>query len=463
MARLAFLFSRRPAPRADAVFVSSFSSVFLPPMSASAFPVISVSPAAPRFSALGTRAHPPTIARLMDMALENPAVLSLAAGFTDNRTQPVAAVRAVVEELVGSAGEPEYLQYGSNAGRPGLRRLLAARLATWDKNLTPAQVVPQTFITNGSQQALYLAMQVLCEPGDIVLVDRPSYFVYLEMLAGLGVKAVSIPVDAAGEIDGAALEGVLSGLVATGRREKVKAVYFVSYFSNPSGRSLSAEEKRTLATMLSAQGFVVPIVEDAAYRELHYTTPETAPSVLGDAVWEAFPRLYLSTLTKPFASGLKVGFGVCSDATWLAKMLHVKGHQDFGSANFNQAIMERVLAAGGLDEQLGRIRPAYERKMHALHDGLRAAGLAELGWRWAQPLGGLYLWLEAPAHIDTGMAGAFCHDCVTAGVLYVPGDLCFGDAPTSHHVRLSFGVLPEPELAEAARRFAAVARQHAAA
>jgi 2-aminoadipate transaminase len=60
------------------------------------------------------------------------------------------------------------------------------------------------------------------------------------------------------------------------------------------------------------------------------------------------------------------------------------------------------------------------------------------------------------------MAGEFCHDCVTAGVLYVPGDLCFGDAPTSHHVRLSFGVLPELELAEAARRFAAVARKHAA-
>lgn len=415
------------------------------------------------FSALGDRALPPTIARLMNQALETPGLLSLAAGFTDNRTQPVAAVQRAVGELVAREGEPEYLQYGTNAGRPSLRRLLAERLCRWDRNLVPDQVQESCFITNGSQQALYLAMQVLGDPGDIVLVDRPSYFVYLEMLRGLGIEAVSIPVDERGKIDSVALEQRLHALGQAGRRDRIKAVYFVSYFSNPSGRSLDATEKRDLARVLRAADCVVPIVEDAAYRELHYREPDLTPSVLGDAVWDGFPRLYLSTLTKPFASGLKVGFGVCTDDAWRAKMLHVKGHQDFGSANFNQSVMERVLADGGLDAQLAVIRPAYEAKMQALHRSLVEAGLTELGWRWSEPQGGLYLWLEAPADLDTGLESAFCRDCIEAGVLYVPGDLCFGDEPTRHQVRLSFGVLGAEDLARAGRRFVAVARRHATA
>lgn len=417
--------------------------------------------AAPVFSSLGRRAQPPTIARLMTLALENPRLLSLAAGFTDNRTLPVAAVQAAVAALADSPGEPEYLQYGTNQGRPGLRRRLAARLAALEPGLDAETLARRMLVTNGSQQALYLAMQVLCEPGDIVLVDRPSYFVCLEMLAGLGVQARSLPVDAGGRIDAEALRRRLAGLVASGEARRLRAVYFVSYFSNPSARSLSEDEKNAIAAALTEAGLVVPVVEDAAYRELHFAAPHPARSVLGLPAWAEFPKLYLSTLTKPFATGLKVGWGACSDEAWLARMLHVKGHHDFGSTNFNQAVCEQVLASGGLDAQLARIRPAYARKMRALHEALTAGGLAALGWRWAVPAGGLYLWLEAPAQLDTGLESAFCRACIEAGVLYVPGELCFGDEVPRHFARLSFGVLGETDLAEAATRFTSVARRFA--
>lgn len=397
----------------------------------------------------------------MNLALENPTLLSLAAGFTDNGTLPVAAVREAMTALAGSPGEPEYLQYGTNRGRPGLRRRLSERLCHLEPQLDPSQVNEGCFVTNGSQQALYLAMQVLCEPGDIVLVDRPSYFVYLEMLVGLGVRALSLPVDSAGIIDRAALDSLLAALVARGEGGRVKAVYFVSYFSNPSARSLGEDEKTVIANALAAVGLLVPAVEDAAYRELHFRQPHAAASVLTLPAWRRFPRLYLSTLTKPFATGLKIGFGVCTDADWLARMLHVKGHHDFGSANFNQAVLERVISGGGLDSQLAVIRPVYEGKMRALHEALEAEGLRRLGWSWEVPAGGLYLWLEGPGALDTGMASAFCRACIEAGVLYVPGDLCFGDHPPRHFVRLSFGVLGETDLREAARRFAGVARRFA--
>ncbi|MFA6960023.1 MAG: PLP-dependent aminotransferase family protein [Opitutaceae bacterium] len=413
------------------------------------------------YSALGHRSQPPTIARLMALMLENPGLLSLAAGFTDTSTLPEPAVRAAADALEARHGAPEYLQYGTNQGRPKLRALLADRLLALETPPDAELVRKNFFITNGSQQALYLAMQVLCDPGDIVLVDRPSYFVYLEMLVGLGVRARSMPVDADGRIDAAGLAALLADLRSRGELGRVKAVYFVSYFSNPSARSLDETEKNAIAETLAAAGVIVPVVEDAAYRDLYYEEPPAARSVLSLPSWAVFPKIYTSTLTKPFATGLKVGYGTSSDTGLLAKMLHVKGHHDFGTANYNQALFEEVLATGGLDSQLAVIRPGYRHKMRTLHSALTEASLPALGWRWTVPTGGLYLWLKAPESLDTGMDAAFCHACVAAGVLYVPGDLCYGDNAPKNRIRLSFGVLGEADLAEAGRRFAAVAKQFA--
>jgi 2-aminoadipate transaminase len=413
------------------------------------------------FSTLGQRAEPPTIARLMSMALEERGLLSLAVGFTDNKTLPINAVRTTIESLAQQSPDPEYLQYGTNQGRPGLRRLLAERLVAAEPALETNEVSNGLMVTNGSQQALYLAMQVLCDPGDIVLVDRPSYFVFLEMLTGLGVQARSLPVDANGLIDGEGLRRLLIAMEERGETKRLKAVYFVSYFSNPSARSLAEDEKNTVAEVLTERGLIVPVLEDAAYRELYFHQPYTARSVLGLPAWNAFPKFYLSTLTKSFATGLKVGYGYCSEQTWLKKMLHVKGHHDFGTANFNQAVFERVLADGGFEAHLARIRPAYEAKMRCLHSALATEGLMALDWRWIEPTGGLYLWLEAPPTFDTSMDSAFCHACIREGVLYVPGDLCFGDDAPKNYVRLSFGVLDARDLAEAGRRFVTVARRFA--
>ena len=117
------------------------------------------------YSSLGERAQPPTIAKLMAMALETPNLLSLAAGFTDNATLPVDFVRAATEAMLANPGDHEFLQYGTNQGRPRLRQLLAERLAKIEPGLDAAELQRGLFVTNGSQQALYLAMQVLGEPG----------------------------------------------------------------------------------------------------------------------------------------------------------------------------------------------------------------------------------------------------------------------------------------------------------
>lgn len=408
------------------------------------------------FSALGRRAQPPTIARLMSTVLAKPELLSLAAGFTDNATLPSEMILEAVKRIAAK-GDKAALQYGMNQGRPGLRSLLAEHFRNWEPTVTDKDIADEFFVTNGSQQALYLAMQVLCEPGDIVLVDRPSYFVYLEMLKGMGVQARSIPVDADGLVDEAGVSKLIEELKNSGAIQRLKAVYFVSYYSNPSSRSLSLREKIGLATVLQGAGVIVPVIEDAAYRDLYFEQASEVPSIVGMDAWKDFPKLYLSTLTKPFASGLKIGYGFCCHREWLDKMLHTKGHHDFGSAHLNQAILEEVISEGGLARQLAVIRPGYQRKMRVLDEALRNADLLAAGWKWQIPDGGLYLWLEAPAEVDTGLDSEFCQKCVEAGVLYVPGELCFGDASAKNFVRLSYGVLGEADLAEAGRRFAKVA------
>lgn len=409
------------------------------------------------FSALGRRVAPTAIARLMTAALENPRLLSLAVGFTDNATLPVEPFGAAVEALARRPGAPEYLQYGTNQGRPLLRERIAARIARAEGWAAGRVAADQIVIGNGSQQILHLAAEVLCDPGDILLVDRPSYFVLLELLRGLGIEVRTLPVDAAGGLDFMALETAIARWRASGELARIRGVYFVSYFSNPSGRTLGVGEKRGLARVLAAQGLVVPVIEDAAYREMGFAGAQPVPSVLALEQWEAFPRLYAGTLTKPFATGLKIGYGCCTDETWRAKMLHAKAGQDFGSANLNQAVLEEVLGNGAFDAHLARIVVGYAKKMQVLHEALLAGGLAARGWRWQRPEGGLYLWLTAPAGLDLGGDAAFFRACVEAGVLYVPGELCYGDAPERNTARLSFGVLAEEELVEAARRFCAVA------
>lgn len=413
----------------------------------------------PSFSELGSRLRPPAIASLMARALADPGLLSLAAGFTDNATLPAMLVRRAVDRLTERPEDVECLQYGSNRGREALRRALAARTAALD-GLPGGAVDPDlTLIGNGSQQLLHLAVAVLADPGDIVLVERPTYFVFMEMLAGLGIEPVGLPAAPDGALDLPACEALLRGLAASPRRARVKALYLMSYFGNPSGFSRTEAEKVALAGMLASAGLDVAVLEDAAYRDLGFDGPWPARSVLALPAWSGFPRLYLGTLTKPFATGLKIGYAHATDAAWFDRMCWLKAHEDFGSANFNQAILESIVNRGELEEHVAVLRRTYRAKMEALDEALEAGGLRAAGWTWARPAGGLYLWLRAPEGVDTDAEGDFWQACMRERVLYVPGGLCLAPPAERRYVRLSYGVLGPDLLREAAQRFCRAAKR----
>lgn len=409
----------------------------------------------------GLRAHraEPVITRLMTEALAKPDLLSLAAGFTDNALLP----KDLIHEAVAAIGDAEsangYLQYGMNQGRPGLREGVLKMLSRYPGEHLEGLSGSNVLICNGSQQALYISIQLFCQPGDIVLVEQPSYFVFLELLKGLGVGVRGIPLRDDGGNDWKALEHQLQSAARTGELERIRMMYLMGAYANPSTRCLCRQDRLELAGLLHRLPRPLPLIEDMAYRELHFGAIPADASCIGQPEFEGLPVLYCGTFTKPFATGFKIGFAVSRETDWIRDMATVKGHQDFGSPHLPQAILDWVIANNRYEDHLNAIKIHYERKMKRLVGALEEGGIRELGWDWAEPFGGLLLWVKGPEFLDTRIGSGFHKACMESGVLYVPGDLCFpSGSRNSHCVRLSFGAIAESKIAEATRRFCEAAR-----
>ncbi|MFW6199052.1 MAG: PLP-dependent aminotransferase family protein [Gemmatimonadota bacterium] len=431
-----------------------------------------------------------SIESLMRRALRDPGMLSLAAGFTDNDMLPRDEIGEVVRTLLGdpTAGR-EALQYGDPRGRSDLRRLVAERVRGLDDELDadPGSLDPdQVVITNGSQQALDLVVRATCAPGDAVLVESPTYFVFLDLVRTLGVEAIPLP-SRDDRLDVDALPEFLERLGSRGDGERIRAAYVMGYYANPTGYSLEADAKSGLLAALSRAGLEIPVLEDAAYREFHFGSPCRVPSLLsfegggpqprGDAVAGdghgrgggrgsrpegPAPVLYTATFTKTFATGLKVGYLVVRDPELLARVRSLKRVADFGTSNFVQAVVARAVSAGHYDRFLRRMRSFYAAKGRILDRALEGAGLRDLGWSWESPEGGIFLWLKAPEGTRVGPGSTLYEACAEEKVMYVPGSLCYAGGREGR-IRLSFGNLSREELEEAGRRFGRAAEGAAGA
>jgi 2-aminoadipate transaminase len=408
-------------------------------------------------SALAQRLQPSAIDAFMDQALRDPDCLSLAIGLTDNQQLPADTLRQAWSLLDAHYPNRAYLQYGPTRGAVPLREGVVHLLQTLHQEDSAG--VQDLAITNGSQQALYLALQVLCDPGDIVLVQNPTYFVWLDALRAHGVVPWAIPCDAKGAIDAVQLDALLTRLNAQGLGSKLKAVYWVSCFSNPQGHSVSLADKTLVGQLLQQHRLQPVLIEDAAYRELYFHAPCPAPSLHRVPSLQPFARLYTGTFTKPFATGLRVGFVWSSHRPLLDKMMQLKAFHDFGSAHLNQALIETVLRQGWYPHILARARSHYAHKAQLLHDTLTQAGLHALGWRWEPAQGGLFLWLRGPFWLDAGPQGPLSEACLRHKVLYLPGALCYATAPQKSTVRLCFSHLPPQALVLAGQRFVQAVRE----
>jgi 2-aminoadipate transaminase len=421
----------------------------------------------------------------MHAALSRPKLISLAAGFTDNASLPVAEARAALNQVLRSpkTGQPA-LQYGITAGDTTLRQLTAEHLHNLDtqasQSFSSSSLVlepkartrtkdddekvysfERLLITSGSQQLLYMTTEALCDEGDIVLVEDPTYFVYLSILQSRGLRARAVRLERDG-LDLAHLESVLQSLKRTGELWRVKMIYLVSYFQNPTGVTTSFEKKYGILKLLKKferdTGHPIYLLEDAAYRGLRFAGRDVPSALAADGAADRV--IYAGTFTKPFATGARVGYGVLPEPVFTA-VKHIKGNHDFGTANLLQQLFVRALASGLYGQQVARLQKRYAHKARVMKLAIKKHFPPAVEW-W-EPEGGLYFWARLPRGLPSGVKSKVFQAALKNDVLYVPGEICYADDAArrkpNHEMRISFGSASEDNIRKGMARLGKVLRK----
>jgi 2-aminoadipate transaminase len=405
------------------------------------------------------------ISYFMAQALGNPNLISLAAGMVDGASLPVAEVAVVVDELLGdSTTARAALQYGTTQGLLPLQTKIVNHVAALDQSTPEAMnlYAQDVLVTTGSQQLLYMLSELLIDSSDIVITESPSYFVYHSVLAGNGCRVMTVPMDDEGMVT-TDLELLLERLDRAGELPRVKLIYTVDYFQNPTGLSLSLPRRQHLLEIVQkyARKQRILILEDAAYRELRYEGEEV-PSI------KSLDRdnqhvVYAGTFSKPCAPGLKTGYALMPREL-IEPMVRLKGNHDFGSNNLSQYIIDRLLETGAYAKHVEYLRTVYRVKRDALVQSLEREFGDWPGVSWTHPKGGMFVWLTLPTDITTSPESPFLKAALKEGVLYIPGE--FGHVADRNEIpkneaRLAFGDASVEQIREGVRRLkkAAVAAQ----
>ncbi len=370
-----------------------------------------------------------------------PGVIDLGWGHPDPALLPAAALREAVGAALDRLG-PDALAYGAVRGPAPLRDWLGERIArTEGRAPAPGEIL----ITGGISHALDQLCTLLARPGDVALVESPTYHLAVRILREHPLDLVPVPAD-----DGGLRVDALAATVATLRRagRAPRLLYTVPTFHNPTGVSLDPARRRALVELAAAEGLTV--IEDDAYRELAYDGP-APPSLWSLAPPGAVVRL--GSFSKAVAPGLRLGW-LTADAATVARLADGGLLDSGGGVNhFTACAVAAFCGAGRFEEQVARLRAAYRARRDALAGALREHLPA--GCRWRAPAGGFFVWARLPDGLD---AAALLPRAVEGGVAYLPGARCHLDGGPAETLRLAFGLYPPEALAEAARRLGAVVR-----
>lgn len=417
------------------------------------------------FSERAERTKDQPIGFLISKALANPGMISLAAGLVDYETLPVPECRELLADLLteNAVGRAR-LNYGTTLGLPALRQALHRHMAALDGvepealGASPEQII----VTTGSQQLLSLLTDLLVDPGDIVVTAWPSYFVYTGVLITAGASVRCVDIDEDGIIP-KRLEALLEGIERAGELPRVKIVYVQSYHQNPTGVTLAAERRPEVLRIVQrfSKHHRILLLEDAAYRELTFEGAP-APSIRSfDAQHQTVALL--QTFSKPFAPGLRAGYGLLP-ADLMHKVVLLKDNLDFGTANFNQHLLLKAMQTGLYERHAAMLRRRYHDKAGCMLEALREqlGDFLPARAHWTHPRGGLYVWLTLPSQIDTSMTGPLFERAMHEGVLYVPGSYCYGPDPLrkapANTLRLSYGTATLDQIREGIKRLTVAIR-----
>lgn len=329
--------------------------------------------------------------------------------------------------------------YGPAQGDVQLRVALADYLRERSLQVTPASIL----VTAGVTQGLALAAAALAQPGDVVLVEQPTYLGLLHQLRMAGLQPISVPVDQ---------EGIrLDALDKIAAQTRARFLYTIPSFQNPTGSCLSLDRRRDLLALARSHGFL--ILEDDIYGLLAYDAP--APPALA-ALDEHGLVLYLTSFSKVLMPGLRLGCLVAPPFL-RERLLSLRLAADLVSPSLLQQTLAAFLQGGGLRRHLRRVLPVYRGRRDALVAGLQAHIPPPL--QWTHPAGGFCTWLTLPRH--RGLAD-IVRLMLDQGWEIAPGDVFLAQPGSDLHVRLCFGSLPVDAIARSLRTLGQIVREQLA-
>jgi 2-aminoadipate transaminase len=352
--------------------------------------------------------------------LSLPDMISFAGGYPSPALFDTEGLHAAMEHAM-RAPPAEWLQYANTQGELPLREALVA----WMARRAIVAKADQVLVTTGSQQGFDLILRVMVEPGDTVIVERPTYTTALQALRHAGARVVTVRTDADGMVVDE-LEPVLA-------RPGVKAIYTLPTFGNPTGATMPlARRKRLLELAVRHQ---LLIIEDDAYGDLRFDGEEVpALAALARDAGAEDRLVYLATLSKIVAPGLRTGWMVAPPEI-VQRCVIAKQTIDLSTSPWIQGAAAHYLKSGLLERHLPRIRAAYREQAHAMVGALRERLARKISF--SAPQGGMFVWGFLPTGID---AGALVRTAIEERVMYVPGAPFYADAPDPRSLRLCFSM-----------------------
>ncbi len=361
-----------------------------------------------------------------------PGMISLAGGIPAPESFPLEIISQLTESVLRKYGSAA-LQYDATEGFEPLRVALADYLSGMNLSAKPSEIL----VTSGSQSVLDALGMILISKGDKIAVESPTYLGALQAFRPYQPQFISLESDDQGLIP--------QSLEAALKRDRIKFVYLVPTFQNPTGRTLTYERRQAVADLI--RRYDTLLVEDDPYSALRYCGVPLPP------IKSMAPQqvVYAGSLSKVFAPGLRLGY--CLARGEIRKWLVVaKQGIDLHTSSFNQALASEYISSGHLLSHLPKIIALYRPKLAAILNALKAYMPPNV--KWSTPQGGMFIWLEGTAGQDTE---AIYPHAVSRNVAFVPGKFFFASSyQGAETMRLNFTMASEGALTRAVKILAEV-------
>jgi DNA-binding transcriptional MocR family regulator len=370
--------------------------------------------------------------------LDQPDIISFAGGIPHPSMFPVDAIRRAQEEILSDpTTAAQALQYSVSEGFIGLRKWIVGHMAAGGV----ACDVDNVLVTCGSQQALDFIAKLTLSPGDTALVEAPTYLGALQAFNAYEPRWDRLNFEGGNRTPAAYAEAAAAATPGG----RVKFAYVVADFANPTGRTMTVENRRDLLKL--AGELDIAVVEDAAYRQISFDG-EPPPSILaldceangGDI--EATRTIYCGTFSKTLVPAMRIGWAVAA-RPMIEKLVLTKQAGDLHSSTLAQMVMARV-AETTFDSNVTRARALYRARRDAMMAALDAS--MPKGVHWTRPKGGLFVWVTLPEGIDG--ADLLARAIEEERVAFVPGSAFFAEDRMANTIRLNFSLPDEQHIAE---------------